>query len=221
MGLTDGEPVEEGNMSQWIRVSCAALCRIEHLGKFLLLLNVNRRQKGIYRLGPIGGALQVFDRARMQAFSAVPEDPTESDLRLTMPHAALPAFREWFYTGDGRERSPFRELREELVGESKLLAALRPEDMDARYLWTVEEESLTDRRGQTGLLTHYFLEIYDIKFKTSATLGPLLSAAPDSGAIWLTAEQIERESSIQLDVDGALRDVRIRGKLLVQPPSPP
>jgi hypothetical protein len=207
-------------MSEWIRVSCAALCRIEHLGKLLLLLNLNRREKGIYRLGPIGGALRLFDLDRLAAFGAVSEDPAQEDLRLTIRPAVLPAFREWFYTGEGRERSPFRELREELVCESKLLPALAPEDVDCRYLWTVEEESLTDRHGQTGLLTHYFLEIYDIKFRTNAVLGPLLIAPPDSGAVWLTVEQIKGQRTIPLDIDGQRRDVRIRGDLLVRPPQP-
>jgi hypothetical protein len=208
--------------SNWIRVSCAALCRIEHLGRLLLLLNANRREKGLYRLGPVGGALQMFDLARLSAFNASLEDASSGDLRLAMPHTALPAFRDWFYTGEGRERSPFRELREELVNESKLLAALEPDDVDCRYLWTIEEESLTDRRGQTGLLTHYFLEIYDIKFKTSATLGPLLSAPPDSGAVWLTLEQIQQPTTVQLTIDGKVREVLVRGKPLVQrPPASP
>lgn len=208
--------------SNWIRVSCAALCRIEHLGRLLLLLNANRREKGLYRLGPVGGALQMFDLARLSAFNASLEDVSSGDLRLAMPHTALPAFRDWFYTGEGRERSPFRELREELVNESKLLAALEPDDVDCRYLWTTEEESLTDRRGQTGLLTHYFLEIYDIKFKTSVALGSLLSAPPDSGAVWLTLEQIQQPATVQLTIDGKVREVLVRGKPLVQrPPASP
>jgi hypothetical protein len=205
--------------SNLIRVSCASLCRIEHLDRFLLLMNANRRKKGLYRLGPIGGALQVYDADHLKRFGASPEDATSGDLRLTLPVTALTAFREWFYTGEGRERSPFRELHEELVSESRLLAALEPADVDARYLWTTEEESFTDRCGQTGLLTHYFLEIYDIKFKTSAALGSLLSAPPDSGAVWLTAEQIQRQTTVQLTVDGAAREVRIRGKLLVERPT--
>jgi hypothetical protein len=208
--------------STLIRVSCASLCRIEHLDKFLLLLNANRRQKGLYRLGPIGGALQVLDAGRLTRFGAALEDAASSDLRLMLPMTALPAFRDWFYTGEGRERSPFRELREELVSESRLLAALGPADVDARYLWTTEEESFTDRRGQTGLLTHYFLEIYDIKFKSSAALGALLSAPPDSGAVWLTAQQIRHQTPIQLTIDGAAREVLIRGRLLVErPPNSP
>lgn len=201
-----------------IRISCATLCRIEHQGRFLLLLNANRRQKGTYQLGPIGGALRLLDLDRLAAFEARPETLGSDDLRLTLPRRQLDAFRAWFATGEGRERSPFRELHEELVSEAGLLPALRPEEVDCRYLWTVEEEALTDRRGQTGLLTHYFLEIYDIRFKTSKALGPLLAAPADSGAVWLTAEQIAHQRVIELDIDGTCRDVRIRGELVLHPP---
>jgi hypothetical protein len=207
--------------SDLIRVSCAALCRIEHTGKFLLLLNANRRQKGIYRLGPIGGALRVYDLDGLKRFDAALEEPSQEDLRLTMHHTALPAFHDWFTTGEGREQSPFRELREELVHESRLLPALVPEDVDCRYLWTFEEESFTDRRGQTGMLTHYFLEIYDVRFKTSAALGPLLVAPPESGAVWLTADQIEHQTMVRLEIDGEPREVRVRGDMLVRPPAQP
>jgi hypothetical protein len=209
---------EPSTPHDWIRVSCATLCRIEHQGRFLLLLNANRRQKGTYQLGPIGGALRLLDLDRLAVFEAALETPGSDDLRLTLPRRQLDAFRAWFATGEGRERTPFRELHEELVSEAGLLPALRPEDVDCRYLWQVEEEALTDRLGQTGLLTHYFLEIYNVRFKTSKALGPLLVARPDSGAVWLTAEQILHERVIQLDVDGTCRDVRIRGELVLHPP---
>jgi hypothetical protein len=206
---------------EWIRVSCAALCRIEHLGRFLLLLNHNRHDKGVYVLSPVGGALGVDDPARLADFNARLEDPARNELRLTMPRDALPRFREWFFRGEERERSPFRELYEELVVESALLPALTPEDVAITRLWTVEEESLTDRRGQTGILTHYFLEIHGVTFKTGATLGPLLGVPPDRGAIWLTAEQIGPRGAkplIQLEIDGERRDVRVNGSLIAHPP---
>jgi len=206
------------SMTGWIRISCAALCRIEHQGKYLLLINANRRLKGTYQLGPIGGALTLYDRDRLREFEAAPENADKPDLRLTLPRRRLTAFRDWFYTGEGRERTPYRELREELVSESGLLPSLRPQDVSCRPLWTVEEESMTDRMGQTGLLTHYFLEVYDVKFKTGAALGPLLAAPPSSGAIWLTAEQIDRQRAVQMEVDGQCRDVRIRAGTVLRPP---
>lgn len=203
---------------QRIRVSCASLCRIEHQGRYLLLLNSNRRGKGIYILSPIGGALVYYNPARLADFDAIPEDPISSDLRLSLPLARLDAFRRWFASGQERERSPFRELYEELVAESRLLPALTPDDVDWRRLWTVEEEALTDREGQTGLLTHYFLEIYGVRFKTAATLGPLLAAPPDSGVAWVTARQIEERGALSIYVDGAQREARINGTLLLAPP---
>ncbi len=205
-------------LAEWIRVSCAALCRIEHGGKYLLLLNRNRRKKDIYRLSPIGGALELLDPGYLAMFEAVPEDAAKNDLRLTMPHRLLPSFRQWFYSGLGRERSPFRELYEELVVESKLLADLRVDDVECKLLWTVEEEDFTDRQGQTGLLTHYFLEVYDITFKTPQALGPLLSPSDESGALWLTEDQITAGDMVTLPVDGEEREVHLRGRIVVQPP---
>ena len=204
-----------------IRVSCASLCRIEHQGRYLLLLNSNRRGKGIYILSPIGGALVHYNPARLADFDAIPEDPASRDLRVSLPLAQLDAFRQWFAIGQERERSPFRELHEELVAESGLLPALTPDDVDWWLLWTVEEEALTQRQGQTGLLTHYFLEIYEVRFKTAAALGPLLAAPPDAGVAWVTAQQIEERGTLAIDVDGAPREARINGTLLLAPPEPP
>ena len=213
-----GADQPEATPSEWIRVSGAALCRIEHQRRFFLLLNSNRRKKGVYVLSPIGGALCLYEPLRLVEFGAILENQTENELRLALPRHSLPEFSAWFYTGQDRERSPFRELHEELVLESRLLPALTPDDVDCQYLWTVEEETLTDRQGQTGLLTHYFLEIYDIKFKTSAALGPLLVAPPDSGAAWVSADQIARCATLSLPVDGALRDVHVRAELVLHPP---
>jgi len=207
-------------MLERIRVSCATLCRIEHGGRYLLLLNANRREKGIYILSPIGGALMYHDRDRLDEFSAVPEDPAKTDLRLTMPVTMIPAFREWFYSGQGRELSPYRELHEELVCESQLLPALEPDDVECHYLWTVEEKTFTMRQGQTGMLTHYFLEIYEVLFKSSAALGPLLAPPSESGAVWVTAEQIEQRVTLSLPIDGQDRNTTVNGYLLLHPLPP-
>ncbi|MBI5959645.1 MAG: hypothetical protein HY866_12965 [Chloroflexi bacterium] len=206
---------------QWIRISCGCLCRIEHAKKYLLLLNTNLRSKGVYRLSPVGGALSMSDISLVERFKASPENAASLDLRLTMPQSALEYFSAWFYSGQERERSPFREIQEELVEEAKLLPALTPDDVQLDYLWTVEQESLTQRTGQTGTLTHYFLEIYDVKFKRDSYLGPLLAAPPESGAVWVTEEQIKQRGTIRLSFDGALRDVHVFGHLLLQQPPPP
>ena len=204
---------------QWIRVSCASLCRIEHGGRFLLLLNHNRLSKGLFILTPVGGAL-TFDDPRIPArFEATPEDPTEDDLRLQLPMARLSAFRDWFLARRERECSPFRELFEELVLESKLLTGLQPDDVVWDLLWTHEEETYTQRRGQTGLLTHYFLEIYRVRFQRLSVLGPLLTLPPDSGAAWLSDEQLRAREPVPMVVDGVERQVQVNGHLLVEPPA--
>ncbi|NDJ78420.1 MAG: hypothetical protein GYB65_19395 [Chloroflexi bacterium] len=207
---------------QTIRVSCACLCRIEHQGRYLLLLNANRLQRKLYVLSPIGGALELYDLDRLVDFEARPEDPASSDLRLMLPEDKLPAFAEWFYAGEGRERSPLREMQEELVNESRLLPSLEPEQLAYDHLWTVEEQTFTMRRGQTGVLTHYFLEIYAVRFLAAAALGPLLALAPDSGATWVTAEQIDAASYLPVQVNGEQHQARVNGYYLLHAePRPP
>ena len=203
--------------SKWLRVSCAALCRIEHGGRYLLLLNRNRRRKGMYILSPIGGALLLTDPMALAEFGAVPEDPSAHELRFSIPPSKLDAFREWFYRGEGREHSPWRELYEELVEESALLPALSPDDVQMAHLRTVERTKTTDRQGLTGWLTYYFLEIYDVKFLRAATLGPLLSAPQESGALWVDEAQIHSGQALRLVFDGAERTVQINARALLPP----
>ncbi len=201
-----------------IRISCACLCRIEHDGRYFLLLNASRRSRGIYVLAPVGGALSLYDLARLEEFDATFDDPSTRDLRLTMPVAALPAFRQWFYSGEGREQSPFRELQEELVEEAGLLPSLEAGELKWRLLWTAEDEGFTQRHGQTGMLTHYFLEIYDVCFSSSKACERLLAASPDSGGMWVTQEQIDQRARLNLVVDGVAQQAQVNGYLLLHPP---
>lgn len=211
--------VQEAGMDNRIRVSCAVLCRIEHEGRYLLLINENRRRRGIYVLSPIGGALTFVDPDYLLEIGAQFEDPNTNDLRLTLPLSALDLFRQWFYLGKGREQSPFRELYEELVLESRLLPVLTPRDVTWRRLWTTEEEGFTGRLGQTGILTHYFLEIYDVAFDSPRALGSLLDLPPESGALWASSDLIDDCATVAMEVDGAPRDVRVNGFAVLHPPN--
>ncbi len=181
-------------------------------------MNDNRRRKGIYVLGPVGGALDVYDLDQLSAFGARLEDPTRSELRLALPEAALPDFRRWFYGGAGRERSPFRELQEELVTESRLLPALTPDDVATRLLWTHEREAFTNRSGQTGLRTYYFLEIYEVRFTAWSALAFLLDPPANSGAAWVTLDQIQQRHVLSLEIDGESHPAQIDAYVLVEPP---
>lgn len=201
--------------SDWIRVSCAVLCRIKHLDRYLLLLNANRRQKGLYILSPVGGALAVDNPTIFQRWSAIPESPDGRDLRCLMPLVRLDEFRQWFIAGVERERSPFRELHEELVTESRLLTALEPDDVRFDFVRMREEEQLTQRSGQTGLLTHYFQEIYDITFTSWRVMGALLAAPLDSGALWVDEAQVRTGAALRMEIDQEERDVLVRASVLL------
>jgi hypothetical protein len=221
-GETTGEerPMTDGDLNRagWIRISCASLCRIERDGRYLLLLNHNRREKGLYILSAIGGALTASDPGIFARFGASPEEPGTNDLRMLLPLNQLEKFRAWFYSGDGRERSPYRELYEELVIESRLLQALEPDHIACRYLWTIEDRRPTERQGQTGLITQYFLEVFDITFTSVLASVPLRQLPPGSGAAWVTAEQIASRSTVDLHVDGGIHAAEINAEPLLKPP---
>lgn len=202
-------------LTSYIRVSCAVLCRITLNDKFLLLLNHNRRGKGIYQLSPIGGALEVYDLDFLAQFDALLEKPDNHDLRFTMPSPMLGTFRQWFKSGQGRESSPFRELHEELVLETGIMPKLSEDDVEYRLFKTVERAQETDRHGQTGVYTHYFLEIYDVKFTSHHALGYILSAPHNTGAQWLTAEEVKSERPLNLFYDGEQRQVTVRARVLL------
>ncbi len=197
----------------WLRVSCAALCRITYADRYLLVLNRERQQHGEYVLAPLGGALTFAEPAPLLALGARLEDPTSSDLRFYLPDSALPHFRAWFASGYGRERSPFRELREELVTETRALPALAPHDIAVTALRTVERRERTTRFGAGGPLTHYFLELYDVRFLDEAFYRALAHPAAGSGLIWLTQAQIA--SGIwPMVIDGQSRAVAVRATVL-------
>jgi hypothetical protein len=103
------------------------------------------------------------------------------------------------------------------VAESHLLPTLAPEDVGWRYLRTIETEGFTMRRGQTGLLTHYFLEIYAVWFQNDALFARLIDAPPESGAAWVPIETVRQCGTFPLTIDGARRDAAVNGYLLLEP----
>lgn len=205
----------EEERAGWLRVSCAALCRIADAGRYLLVINRARRHQGEYLLAPVGGALAFTDPGSLAALGARLEDPSSHDLRLYLPGSALPDFRAWFIDGSGRERSPFRELHEELVTESEALTALLPQDVTISPLHVVERRERTSRFGADGPLTHYFLELYEVRFATEALYAALRHPHPNSGLAWLTQAQIA-EGTWRMVVDGSLRTVRVRATVLFE-----
>lgn len=141
------------------RISCAALCRIEIDGSFLLEINKNRGNV----LTPIGGALEVMEQGRLFLVTLGAGFEKRSDLRLSLPTDMLGSFAEWFARRVDRETTPLRELSEELIEEhavplpSGLLA-----DSEIRFLGCVPTEESSTRSGIGGSRTHYFFEIFQV-----------------------------------------------------------
>ncbi len=179
-----------------IRISCAALVRLQDAdGRYLLGLNKNRLTQGREIYMPLGGALEFSAPDLLARFDAVPEAPGSNDLRLFLPEARIPEFRDWFLAREERETSPLRELVEELVDEFSVLDALAPDDVAIRLVQTYEGEAASGRRGVAGTWTHYLHEVFAVDVVKATKLRALLAVAPSSGLRWLTADEIARGRS--------------------------
>lgn len=176
-----------------LRVSCAALCRIQDdAGRFLLGLNKNRLAQGREIYMPLGGALEYSAPDLLARFDATAEAPGSRDLRLFLPPARMSDFRVWFQRRQERETSPYRELVEELVQEFAVLPALAPGDVRTRYLRTYEGEASSGRSGVYGAWTHYLHEVFEIDIVNPAVRRVLRDVPAASGLRWVTRGEIER-----------------------------
>lgn len=179
---------------QYIRISAAALCCIHdpQTDQFLLGLNKNRMTKGMKILTGLGGAIEVDALSTLKQFGGMPQNDKSNDLRLLLPMEKLDEFRTWFYARTERELTPLRELREELVDEYDVLPRLLESDVSIEYAMTVEREQMTDRRGSTGMLTHYFLEIFRVRIVNQAHWQTLQYIDPATGLYWVTRDHINQ-----------------------------
>ncbi len=196
------------SLDQKQRVSCAALCRIrDGRGRYLLGLNADRRAQGLSIYMPIGGALRWLDPTPLASFVAVPENDDTHDLRLFIDPTRIERFRAWFLTRSGRETSPFRELREELVEEFAVLPALRPVDLRMNFAGIYETEAVTGRGASAGVPTRYFQDIFDVTFTVEAHRVALETLDPQTGLRWFDEADLRRGAA----ADGA----RIDGRALL------
>lgn len=199
------------------RVSCGSLCRITDNGHLLLIMNRNRRKKGIYELSPVGGAIEVdnYQVLTDQKIRFVTEKENSKDLRLFVHDEDMETFRQWFYRRRDREVSPFREIYEELVDETQVLAALREEDVNIRFRRIVEATRTTERAGVTGIYTRYFFEIFEVDIRANDVMLMLKSASPFSGVFWIDEETASHEKFIPLRIDGHEQNVRLNTHFLL------
>jgi NTE family protein len=106
-----------------VRVSISGLFRIKIDGKYLLVLG-NR----IPQFQPVGGVLKRLPKAtyKLSELGVLDDDKlpidnaSRGDLRVRVPLKHLPQFLEWYRTSSGRETTPDREFREELLETSLL-----------------------------------------------------------------------------------------------------
>jgi hypothetical protein len=144
-----------------LRLSCAALARIEIDGKLLFILNKNSVNVGKPTFGPLGGALEFSEAARpfLENLQSIFEKG--NDLRITIPSENVQTYLDWFYTRENRESSSLREVFEELVLEEKIVK-MQPEELDEIYVKTVEEDKISNRKGQEGVKTKAVYEIFTV-----------------------------------------------------------
>jgi hypothetical protein len=148
-----------------IRISAANLTRIELDDRVLVGLNKKRLQAGKKVYTPFGGALEFYESARPFLENLGADFEKGNDLRLVISEDRLPEFENWFYQQTERESSPYRELREELIDEERVLSNLPEDAVNLEYLRTTTERAVTDRPGQVGKVTQRFFEIYKATFK--------------------------------------------------------
>lgn len=200
-----------------IRVSCAILCRFVIGDRYLFLLNRNRREQGIYELSPLGGAIEAHPRSTIfTRLGLQPEIPTSNDLRFFMFRRQLDDFRRWFNERQWRETDPFRELQEELVDEAGILSELQSTDVETKFLYVYEDEQVTNRSTASGALTHYFLEVFEIRVTNPEVEQRLLAATSEQGVLLLDENTARQSHTVKMMVDGAERTVKVNASSLFQ-----
>lgn len=196
-------------MPSLLRVSCGSMCRFHVEDKYLLILNRNRRSKGLYQLSPIGGAIAFHNPAIVERFNMHLEKPEINDLRFRTTTDHLDAFQEWFYQRQEREINPFREIYEELVEEESVLDDLQESSLDIQFLHILEDSKPTERAGATGLFTQYFFELFDVQVTDQKLRQTLQSLDPESGVLLLDEATIRARKPIHQRFDGAVRETKL------------
>lgn len=197
-----------------VRVSCGSMCRITIDGKYLLMLNQNRRKKGYYQLSPIGGAITIDSWDYLSSLNVDREKAGSNDLRFYINASQIDDFRAWFYSRQHREQDPLREIYEELVLESQALFDLSRRDVSMRFDRVVEDRKPTIRKGLTGQFTQYFFEIFDVGFR-SPDIVLRLKTAPANAGIVLVDEAVARAGvPLNMEFDGKMRQVNIVAEYL-------
>jgi hypothetical protein len=184
-----------------LRVSAAALARIEIDGKIVLGLNKNRMKKGKEVYMPFGGAIEFKEEARSFLNSLQVQYEKGNDLRFLIEEKYIPDFDHWFRSGANREKDVYRELREELVLEEKLLPSLERDLVKIENRGLLTPREATDRVGQEGQITQRYLEIFNVQLP--AEYEATLRDATQDKLVWVTEDEIrEGETKDHKEIRG-------------------
>lgn len=143
-----------------VRVSCSGLTYSVIDGDLLGVVSKSRLRKGKFFVTPIGGKHKFGEGTNrlLGAWDAQLEKPEKSELAFYMPPENLDDFSEWYFSRDGREVVPLREVAEELIDEEGVFP-----DGNRRYLFS-EGFVLAKQTARVGLddgpVTHYFFDVY-------------------------------------------------------------
>lgn len=172
-----------------MRISCPGFARIlDAEGRYALLVNKKREDKGRRIFSPIGGALQLYTPQDMQylieTFGAKNFE-NGLDLRFQVPDSRVPEIDSWLRSSLGfqmRETSAAREVAEELVEENRILTLqdLKSASEQFGHFCYHSAEKRNDSVSDRKITTHYIVEVYDWTFSSSKPLAKLLRAAEGS-----------------------------------------
>jgi hypothetical protein len=184
---------KELQMNDQVRVSIVCLCIIRNSqSEYLLGINVNRMRDHHRVLMPLGGAYAYEPNATVQDWIQSYETVDSRDLRFRTHPEHLCAIQSWFVSRKQRETTPLRELQEELVEEYCVLDVLASAQLEMKLLGLLQSVRVTDRVGSEGLLTHYFIELFEVRFVSPEVQGRVFGVAPDSGLYWVSEQTIRQ-----------------------------
>lgn len=193
--------IEVLNLTE-VRISSASFTRIrDEDGRFALLINKNRANKGDIILTPIGGGIEATDEGLNELKRVLEIDDTTfekgRDLRFSMAGVKANQYRDWFLKRQGREINPLREISEELIDEEGLLASEDLSGIEFSLVGYDKELEVTTRTGQEGKKTLRLLEIFEAKIKAEA-FEKLKHLSTQSNPViyFVTADEIQRGQTI-------------------------
>lgn len=204
------KPIEVLHIPE-LRISSASFSRIlDTDGRYALLINKNRVNKGKLLLTPIGGAIEANADgiAELKNILNISEADFEkgNDLRFKIDGENANKYRKWFLSGKNRESDPVREFIEELTEEENILTKDDLKNVSASLAGYNTQFAKTSRVGKEGAPTLRFLEIFDVII--------------DAEVLAKLVENSKKEiSPVRFVTEKEIRDGRTTGGIEIKPVS--